>query len=208
MKVFGHRGAPGYPRVDENTMRSFRKALQYGADGIEFDVRRCGDGQIVVVHDDTVSAFTYDALKELEIPRLVDVLDQLGGKCLLNIELKESGLADDVKKLVSERQIEPHVIVSAFDWPELATFPPEIRVALLTSEREPNVISAARELHAAAIHPRKDIASPMLITAAHAANLLVHVWTVNDPAEIAHFRELGADAIFTDFPERCSTPAS
>src|SRR5437868_8837253 len=134
--IFGHRGAPGYPRSGENTIASFKKALQCGADGIEFDVRRCADGRIVVIHDDTidrttngrgpVSAFSYEQLRTFDagfgepIPLLSDVLDQFGTSCVLNIELKDSGIAHDVKQLVLECRLERHVIISSFDWQELA----------------------------------------------------------------------------------------
>jgi len=47
-----------------------------------------------------------------------------------------------------------------------------------------------------------------LIESAHHEKIRVHAWTVNDPGEISGFRTLGVDGIFTDFPERCLTPAS
>ena len=37
-------GQTAVPRVGENTPTSFRKAMRLGATGLEFDVRRCGDG--------------------------------------------------------------------------------------------------------------------------------------------------------------------
>src|SRR5438552_2395631 len=58
MQIFGHRGAPGFPRRCENTLGSFRRALEAGADGFELDVRWCGDGQLVVIHDATVDRTT------------------------------------------------------------------------------------------------------------------------------------------------------
>ena len=204
-------------------MASFRKALQQGATGLEFDVRRCADGQIVVIHDETVERTTngkgrvsdlrYEDLKKFDagfgepVPLLADVLDEFGSKSLLNIELKEHDLAADVKTLVLERRIEGHVIVSSFEWQELTSLPPEVPIALLTSKPE-NLFSAAQELGAAAIHPRKDIVTPTLIATARRAKLRIHVWTLNDPSEISHFRELGVDGIFTDFPDRCLTSAS
>jgi len=223
VKIFGHRGAPGYPREAENTIGSFKKALQCGAHGVEFDVRRCADGRIVVVHDETidrttngkgrVADLTYEQLSRFDagfgepIPLLTDVLETFGARCILNIELKDAGIANDVKKLVLERNLESHVIVSCFEWQELAAFPPELPIALLSSKL-PNLVAAARELRATAIHPRKDIVSAALIEAAREANLLINVWTINDPAEASMFRMLGVDAIFSDFPERCLTSAS
>jgi glycerophosphoryl diester phosphodiesterase len=221
--IFGHRGAPGYPRQAENTIASFKKALQYGANGVEFDVRRCADGRIVVVHDETidrttngkgrVADLTYDQLRRFDagfgepIPLLTDVLDTFGTECLLNIELKDAGIMKQVKELVLQRNLERHVIVSSFDWQELAPALPEIPVALLSSKLH-NLISAARELGATAIHPHKDIATPAVIQAAREANLQINVWTVNDSAEASAFRSMGVDGIFSDFPERCLTSAS
>jgi len=223
MIIFGHRGAPGYPRRGENTMACFKKALCNGATGLEFDVRRCGDGRLVVIHDDTVNRTTdgkgrverlsYEELRCFDagfgepIPLLTDVLDQLGAKCLLNIELKDAGIGRDVKNLILERRLEGHVIVSSFEWDELRVLTPEVPVALLSSQLS-NLISAARQLGARAIHPRRDIVSGTLISAAREEGLQIHVWTVNDPAEMRRFYGLGVDGIFTDFPERCSMSAS
>ena len=204
-------------------MGSFKKALQCGANGLEFDVRRCGDGRLVVIHDDTIDRTTngkgrvgnlsYEQLRQFDagfgepIPLLTDVLDQFGTRCLLNIELKDFGIASDVKNLVLERRLEGHVIVSAFEWEELSPLVPEIPIALLSSKLE-NLIAGAGLLGARAIHPRRDLVTGTLIAAAREAKLRIHVWTVNDPAEINRFRGLAVDGIFTDFPERCSTSAS
>src|SRR5213592_4769429 len=122
MIIFGHRGAPGYPRHAENTNGSFKKALQCGATGLEFDVRRCGDGRLVVIHDDTIDRTTngrgrvgdlsYEELRRFDagfgeaIPLLSDVLDEFGTKCLLNIEIKEREIVDGVRKLVLEKRLE------------------------------------------------------------------------------------------------------
>lgn len=223
MIIFGHRGAPGYPRRGENTIASFKKALQCGATGLEFDVRRCGDGSLVVIHDDTVNRTTngrgsvrslsYPSLLQFDagggepVPLLATVLDQFGALCLLNVELKDPGIATDVKNLVLERRLERQVIVSAFEWDELRPLTPDIPIGLLTSKLE-NVVSAACQFGAAAIHPRRDLVSRNLISAAREAKLKLNVWTVNTPEQIAKFRKLDVDGIFTDFPERCSTRPS
>jgi glycerophosphoryl diester phosphodiesterase len=219
MIIFGHRGAPGFPRQGENTCTSFRKALQSQVAGIEFDVRRCGDGRLVVIHDETidrttngcgrVSRLSYEELAQFDagfgdrIPLLTDVLDEFGRRCLLNIELKDSGIASDVKRLILERQLESQVILSAFDWRELLPAGPEIPFALLSSKRW-KLVSTAQELGATAIHPRRNIVTSRLIAEARKARLRIHVWTVNAPAELLRFQELGVDGIFTDFPDRCS----
>ena len=50
--VWGHRGTSGY--APENTMAAFEKAVELGADGIELDVQLTKDGELVVIHDETI----------------------------------------------------------------------------------------------------------------------------------------------------------
>ena len=45
-----------------------------------------------------------------------------------------------------------------------------------------------------------DLATASLVDAAHSHNLAVHYWTINDPAEMRHLIEIGADGIMTDYP--------
>ena len=217
MIIFGHRGAPGFPRRGENTTASFRKALASGAGGIEFDVRRCCDGSLVVIHDETIDRTTKgrgrvcdlssEQQRQFEIPLLADILDEFGAQCLLNIVMKDPGIASDVKKSVLERHLEQQVIVSTFEWSDLTPLVPEIPIALLSSKPE-YLIASASALGASAIHPRHNIVTKTLIEQAHDAKLRVHAWTVNDPAEMLRLNALGIDGIFTDFPELWATFAS
>ena len=47
--IFGHRGSPSH--ITENTIASFKKAINQGVDGLEFDIRLSKDKQIVIFHD-------------------------------------------------------------------------------------------------------------------------------------------------------------
>lgn len=111
-KIFAHRGSKGtHP---ENTLASFKEAVHVGSDGIELDVHLTKDGQLVVIHDETVDRttngtgeirnLTLAKIKELDagswynatfagekIPTLEEVLlllKELGFNGQLNIELK------------------------------------------------------------------------------------------------------------------------
>ena len=50
--VWAHRGASAY--APENTLTSFEKAVNLGADGIELDIQLTRDERIVVIHDETL----------------------------------------------------------------------------------------------------------------------------------------------------------
>ena len=108
--VLGHRGAShDYP---ENTIVAFRAAMQQGADGVELDVMRCGSGEVVVVHDDTLERLApgqagagqlvretplgelrrFDLGGGERIPTLDAVFRALGPQALVNVELKSASL--------------------------------------------------------------------------------------------------------------------
>jgi glycerophosphoryl diester phosphodiesterase len=117
--LIGHRGASGYE--PENTMRSFRRAFEDGANAIEADVRASRDGRLVMVHDATVERTTdgagrvdeleFQALRELDaglgerIPTLEEVIrltDSHDGTLLL--EVKTMGREESI---VSEAASHP-----------------------------------------------------------------------------------------------------
>jgi len=112
-----HRGASAdFP---ENTLRAFEEALALGVDAIELDCQLSADGELVVIHDETlerttdgigpVCAHTWAELRRLDagrwkderfrglgIPRLADVLELVAGRALVNVELKS---VDDVGRI-------------------------------------------------------------------------------------------------------------
>src|SRR5688572_9398584 len=218
MQIFGHRGAPGFPRKGENTIASFQRALEDGADGIELDVRRCGNGRIVVIHDETidrtagtsgvVAMMTDEELSRFDVPLLETVLKTFAAQTTVNVELKEAGLANEVLSMILQQGVSERVIVSAFDWKELGGLAPQVSVGLLADRNKirqigvPQYLEAARSLGANALHIARDAAPQELIEAAHGNGFAVRVYTVNEPPEVREFRKLGADAIFTDFPQR------
>ena len=103
--VLGHRGFAA--RFPENTLLSFRKALEAGADGIECDIQKTADGRFVVIHDPTVdrtsnghgavAEHTLDRLRGLDfgsgekVPTLEEMLSVAAGT-YLDLELKEETL--------------------------------------------------------------------------------------------------------------------
>lgn len=78
-KIIAHRGSKS--TRPENTLTAFREALHVGSDGIELDVHLSSDGEVVVIHDETVdrttngtglvSELTLQELKSLDLWKLV-----------------------------------------------------------------------------------------------------------------------------------------
>lgn len=141
IKVWAHRGASGYR--PENTMEAFELAIRQGADGIELDVHLSADGELIVMHDETVDRVTAEhgliqdltlaQLKKLKvstlaepkgiyrIPTLGEVLDLMRTtQMMVNIELKNSicfypGMEEKILSLVKEMQMQEQMIYSSFN---------------------------------------------------------------------------------------------
>lgn len=136
-----HRGASA--AAPANTLAAFEKAVELGADGVEFDVHLSADGAPVVIHDFSVNATTDGSgrvadmplaqLKELDagsyfhpifaherIPTLEEVLQTAESRLLLNIELKtvslrDNGLERTVIAQVKRHGLEKSVLLSSFN---------------------------------------------------------------------------------------------
>ncbi|NJK46343.1 MAG: hypothetical protein HC933_20735 [Pleurocapsa sp. SU_196_0] len=90
--LLGHRGSP---RVQpENTLESFRAALEVGLDGFELDVQRTLDGVLVTHHDFHLNdGRLIAALRHEELPQHIPTLEtvlELAKKAdaFVNIEIK------------------------------------------------------------------------------------------------------------------------
>ena len=141
-KNFAHRGFSGkYP---ENTLLAFEKAVEAQTDGIELDVQLTKDGEIVIIHDETIDRttngkglvvdYTYEELEKFDasyiytgqfgfnkIPTLREYFNLIKDTNIItNIELKTGineyqGIEEKVYNLIKEFQLEDRVIISSFN---------------------------------------------------------------------------------------------
>ncbi|WP_114576174.1 glycerophosphodiester phosphodiesterase [Saliphagus sp. LR7] len=213
LTTFAHRGFAA--DAPENTVPAVRGAADR-ADGVEIDVRRCASGELVCVHDADVERFTGDpipvgetewtALREIEVgdgatvPRLEDVLDAVPDDVLLNVELKERGLAADALAAVAGRE---RVLLSAFD-PEVleevraADGGDEVALAYVTRSSR-GTCSVADRFDCVAVHPRADLPfRSAIVPRAHRRGLAVNAWTVDSRLEMLALALVGVDGVFAD----------
>jgi glycerophosphoryl diester phosphodiesterase len=222
--IIGHRGAMGYET--ENTLASVEKALALGVDMIEIDVFQISSGEIVVFHDERVDRLSNSAgllkeynifdLKKLildgghQIPMLQEVLKLINGRAALNIELKDTKIADNIHQIVSGYASKPEwseeqFIISSFDWEELREYrkySPQGRIAVLTEGDPLEALAVAKELKAEAINPHYSQVTADNVAKLHEAGFKVYTYTVNDPAEFQRLKAAGVDGVFSDYPDR------
>jgi glycerophosphoryl diester phosphodiesterase len=225
---FAHRGASG--RAPENTLLAFRYAFELGADAIECDVQLSADGAPIILHDATLertttgrgaaAALSLEELRQLDagagerIPTLQEVLDLCReAEKLVNLEIKAERLAQAeaiarvVGQVIEQGRHQARVLVSSFWLPVVAALKsayPDIRTATLHGGlrwRFLNMLRAARESRASAIHPHSALVSRRLVEEAHAAGLEVNVWTVDQPKMMLRLLSWGVDGIMTNYPD-------
>lgn len=139
MLLVGHRGVKAL--APENTMESFRLALDYGLDGIETDVWMTKDGELVLIHDESVDRttngtglvrdMTYPELGRLDagsyfdkafsgakIPLLDELFDLVRGRdTLLNIEVKDERFEtlEKVMNLIDAHGLFDRIVIASFN---------------------------------------------------------------------------------------------
>ncbi len=222
--VLAHRGASR--AAPENTLDAFRAAAALGADGVELDARRTADGLLVVYHDAqlpdgaTVVDLTAAQLRAAhpEVPTLDEALDACEG--LVNVEIKnfpnepdydpDERVATEVAAAVARRGWFGRVIVSSFTADALdavRALDERVRTGWLTlpglavTDAVPLALGRGYD----ALHPERSTLlrddAGVVLGAAHDAGLLVNVWTVDDPSEIAALSAAGVDGIITNVPD-------
>lgn len=223
LTVVAHRGARSH--APENSLAAFERAIVVGAPWIELDVQ-LHDGKLWVFHDrrlerctgarGALSDLSTAALRKLDlgggqrIPFLAEVLDKVDARCAVNIELKTAGLtagavAALVRKYLDKGWPPEKFLVSSFHLPQLRDFRkrlPGVPLGVLLCGVPLDLAEAADELGASVVAMDMDFADPALIADVHARGLEAWIYTVNERDDLDRVRALGADGVFTDYPER------
>lgn len=213
----GHRGAPReYP---ENTLPSFARAIELGADGIELDVHATSDGIVVVHHDPVpratvadhrltgraIADLTHDQLRafslapDVGIPTLAEVLSLVGDAAVVYVELKGAGIERPVIDVI--RESTARCAVHSFDHAAVARakrLAPEIRRGLLFSRRPRDPAASLQGAGALDAWPEWPLIDQDFVTWVRRVGGSVIAWTVNDAAAARRLTALGVDGLCTD----------
>jgi glycerophosphoryl diester phosphodiesterase len=218
VRPIAHRGCLGqYP---ENTLLAFRRSAQ-DVGMIETDVRRCGSGELVMFHDDTLDRVTdatgevastpIDVLSEVSlldsgepIPQLRETFETVPTDVGLNLELKGRGVAAET---VSAADAYDHeVIVSSFCPDDIAAARDAgATTAHLFYAEEPATfdieaaLDAAADLDCAYVHPNVELClETEFVSKACDRGFGVNAWTADTEAEVWALRERGVDGAVID----------
>ncbi len=194
--IVGHRGAAG--EVCENTLPSFRRALEAGADMIELDVQMTQDGELVCFHDWTLErlASRAETIEKADcsvvtmitiapdgstIPTLGAVLAAIPEPTVLNIELKRQHAqpAKLVRKLLRVLGGRGQVLVSSFDWAllhEVRKNAPALPLAPIERYQPVELLDAGKALGAFSLHGHRRLITRHFIERAAAEGFERVIW--------------------------------
>ena len=192
--VVAHRGV--WDPAPQNSIAAFQKAIDDGVDAVELDVRRSGDGRLIVFHDPRLGVRPIARLRyadvrrrvaEGEAPKLAEVLAAVAGQIMVDIELKEDGYVPEVMALITEVLPPGSFVVTSFldaVLPQVRTVAPQARTGLLLGRRLPPGRLAARVKRTGVdfLAPHVALTRGGLIDWAAQRGLPAWIWTVNDPA--------------------------
>ncbi len=216
--VVGHRGAAAY--LPENTLDSFRKAIEVGASATECDVHMSKDGVAMVMHDETLDRTTdlTGAVKETPaktmtdagIPTLEDFIKVCKNKIVAVIEIKKGeGVVPEVVRLVRKHKTESQTIIFSFNHDfvtEAKKLAPEITAIWLVSKRQnpeefPAFLAKVQEAKADGVGFQFLNTYPELATKLREEEIPLFCWTVPPGEQITRLADLKVNFIITDHPK-------
>ncbi len=210
--AIAHRGDPVGER--ENTVPAFAAACALGADMIELDLRRTKDGEIVVLHDQTLERLwgldrsvgdlnlaEVESIGEddLRIPTFRAVLAAVELPLMVDFtrrEVVEGALGAVLDAGALDRCLFVTGNVEALRI--LRDHSPEARIGLTWIEGPAPPLALLEELRAQYWNPRLGLVTPEGVEAAHRAGLGVSTWTVDEPQDMARVIGAGVDAVVSN----------
>jgi glycerophosphoryl diester phosphodiesterase len=188
--VIAHRGASkDFP---DNTLPAFARAIEVGADFVEFDVHADPDGRLVVTHDPP---------RRPGPPTLEEVLEVCRGRIGVMVELKRPGRYrrhDLVRRTLA--QLDDEAVVVCFQRPALEEVR-RLRPGMRTVQHVGFGVSIRRAAGAWAAGFQNERVTARGLAAARRLGLETTVYTVNDEARMRELAALGVTGIFTDRPD-------
>ncbi len=226
--VYGHRGA-AY-EAPENTLPSFKLAKRLGVYGVEMDLHTSKDGELIVMHDETLDRTTngkglirnhslaeikrLDAgykfgskWKGTKVPTLREVFESLG-KINYYLEIKQSfkiypRIEEKILNLIDEFGLKTKVEIISFDFDALERIrelDKTIKIGLLYVGKSSWFINIAKRLNANALQPDFNLLYKEDVLIANRNKLDIAAWTIDKKEDINRAIDLNIHSITSNNP--------
>ena len=234
LQRIAHRGASGQGLAPENTLAAYEKAIEIGVDAVEIVVHLTADNQVVVIHDravdrttdgsGSVDTMTLSEIRELSagswfssefaserIPTLEEVLELVGWRALLLVEVKTEEAADKAVAIIRAQRAQSRVVIQSFLGPAVRTvnrLDNRIPTAFLMTggeavlRRKAGLVKRVLKLGANALALKYTAATPDLVNMFLGRAMGIWVWTVDEEEDMREMIEMGVGGIITNYPNR------
>lgn len=214
-RIIGHRGWSA--RFPDNSLAGLIAASAV-ADGVEVDVRRSGDGKLVLSHDPSIGGLDvvstpWSVLAEVDLggghhPALLDEAVASLPSTPLLLEVKNQPLSrgfepDHRLALEVAERARPGDMVTSFNWATvdrvLEIFPETATGLIGVGDAVVEAVARCRIGHRGLIAEQHS--ANEIIASALESGLDVYIWTVNDPMVATELATFGVSGIITDEPD-------
>jgi glycerophosphoryl diester phosphodiesterase len=218
MIAVGHRGAAGIE--PENTLRGFRRAIALGVDYVECDVHLTRDGELAVIHDETVDRttsghgrvgdFTMEELWQLDagqgerIPTLEEVLATTRGHVKVLVELKGAGVEEKTVETVRAAGMTGDVIFTSFHLERIERvrqIDPSLTTGAIFSQPPPDFCERARAAGATTLGVHHKSLTAERVREAQSQGFVLRAWNPDTEPEMEAMVDLGVDGIGSNRPD-------
>ncbi|HEY6830328.1 MAG TPA: glycerophosphodiester phosphodiesterase [Gemmatimonadaceae bacterium] len=207
MERIAHRGAKR--EFPENTIASFRRAFELGADAVELDVHATKDGVVVVHHDPTLTEdgpaikdLTWAELEDCvdgRIPTLRSVLEAIPASATAYVEIKAPGIEREVSETLASVPV--RCAVHSFDHAtieRMREIAPKVARGVLFDGSLATLNDVLARSAARDVWPHWKLVDQALVNRVHARGCRIIAWTVNSREEARRLAALGVDGICSD----------
>jgi glycerophosphoryl diester phosphodiesterase len=207
--VIAHRGAWG-AGVPENSLAAFERAIDLGADMIEFDVRRTRDRRLIIFHDAELAGAPVASLTRSEIedlagvlpPLLEEALELACGRIALDVELKEDEYVDELADLLSGCAASGgDLIVTSFldlVLAQLTELTPQLTRGLILASSTERASERAKACGATVVLPKMQLVDEASLAEISGAGLTVIVWDFMATEHAALLSDTRISGVITD----------
>lgn len=224
---YAHRGASSY--APENTMVSFRKGIEMGANGIELDLQKTKDGKIVIFHDKVIDNksngtgeikdYTYEQLLEMDFGGWFD--DAFKGEPIalfedfakeflaldltFAIELKVVGLEKEALEIINQYKKHDNIYISSFEYEALENFRKinkDMKLSWLVEKITQDNINELLKINGSQICPRARNTEPEDMELAKANGLSVRFWGISDETVMREMYKYDSEGMTVNFPDK------
>jgi glycerophosphoryl diester phosphodiesterase len=217
VEIIGHRGSPREYR--ENTLASFRRAFEVGANAVELDVHATRDGVVVIHHDaatnsrpgdsGTVAVIADTSLTDLRaltvgtetIPTLQELLAIVPTDATVYVEVKAPRIEAEVEAVVRANRC--RCAIHSFDHrvsQRVHDAAPDIPVGILQTSYPVDPLRPMHDAGARDLWQQWELIDEALVRLVHDDGRRIIAWTVNDPTVAQRLVGWGVDGICTDIP--------